>query len=476
MSETPGHGHRARTPSFAGASLLAPGESGSFSTSRPASAFGIAAGADGSNRASTSLSVNYVPSKFSDALATGGARRRRKGALGAGGKRAAMGARGGGVDAFKKGEARMPGPEDRDDLHPPTDRPNWLDKAEPGGRWTRFKWVLFVFNAAYSVFALVSLVGCLLLWLDIVVHADVIRVANRTELIFTTLAAAAAVFTSVFGWAGVMLNNRSFLALYTFFCGVIAFALLLIPGYLTYRHQSLNLPAKLNFQWSESLPIPSRRRVQNALGCCGYFSPFVEAAISSTCYARSSLPGCKAPLYAFERRVLRRWYIVVFGLAGWNICTIVAALLCSDHVTYRFGKGMMPERYRLDEGSVAVIMDGYAMQLADQYGPEVAAAALAQSQSRSQSRIQSTADLGTYSSSGAAGLQGLGTYSSSGALQGLQAMPYSSIFTPGAGGGGGAGANAGGGASGGGGGYEDPFARGGTRYGVVGETVAETVN
>ncbi|KAJ7446654.1 hypothetical protein B0H11DRAFT_1745592 [Mycena galericulata] len=446
MSETPGHGHRARTPSFAGASLLAPGESGSFSTSRPASAFGISADGSGGNRASTSLSVNYVPSKFSDALATGGARRRRK--VGAGGKRAAMGARGGGVDAFKKGEARMPGPEDRDDLHPPTDRPNWLDKAEPGGRWTRFKWVLFVFNAAYSVFALVSLVGCLLLWLDIVVHADVIRVANRTELIFTTLAAAAAVLTSVFGWAGVMLNNRSFLALYTFFLW-IAFALLLVPGYLTYRHQSLNLPAKLNFQWSESLPIPARRRIQNALGCCGYFSPFVEAAVSSTCYARTTLPGCKAPFLAFERRVLRRWYVVVFGAAGWNICTIVAALLCSDHVTYRFGKGMMPERYRLDEGSVAIIMDGYAMQLADQYGPEVAAAALAQSQSRSQSRIQSTADLGTYSS-----------------------MPFSSTNLSGGGG-------VGGKEGGAGGGYEDPFARTPSprvKYGVVGETVAETVN
>ncbi|KAJ7903911.1 hypothetical protein B0H13DRAFT_1472179, partial [Mycena leptocephala] len=59
-------------------------------------------------------------------------------------------------------------------------------------------------------------------------------VANHRELVFSTLAAAVAVFTCVFGWAGVMLNNRSFLAVYSFFLW-ISFAFLVVPGYITYR-------------------------------------------------------------------------------------------------------------------------------------------------------------------------------------------------------------------------------------------------
>lgn len=58
-------------------------------------------------------------------------------------------ARGGGVDAFRKGEARMP--EDRDDLNPSANRKSWFDRAETGARWTRFKWVLFGFNAIVSM-------------------------------------------------------------------------------------------------------------------------------------------------------------------------------------------------------------------------------------------------------------------------------------------------------------------------------------
>ncbi|KAJ7097235.1 tetraspanin Tsp2 [Mycena belliarum] len=346
---------RSRTTSFAAASHLGEGSSR-----------GSVLGGNADNR--TSLSVNYLPTKFSDALAVGNARRRRRAKQ----DTLAM-ARGGGVDAFKKGEARMP--EDRDDLHPSPARKGWLDRAETGSRWTRFKWVLLVFTAVYSLLAIGALIAMLLIWLDYIQHADVIRVANRTELIFTTLAASFALLTAIFGLAGVMLNNRSFLAFYCFFLW-ISFGFLVIPGYLTYRQQNLNLQGKLNFQWSRALDIDARRRVQNALGCCGYFSPFVEASISARCYARSVLPGCKGPFLHFERAVLRRWFIGVFSLAGFHICTIVASLLCANHVTYRFGKGMTPKAYRLDAASVAAIMESYAAQLAEQYGPDVAAAAM----------------------------------------------------------------------------------------------------
>lgn len=91
------------------------------------------------------------------------------------------------------------------------------------------------------------------------------------------------------------------------------------------------------------LGTEGRLRVQNELGCCGYFNPFVEATASQLCYARSVLPGCKNAYVKFERTVLERWYAVAFGLVPLQLIAILAALLCSNHVTFRFGKGMMPK-------------------------------------------------------------------------------------------------------------------------------------
>ncbi len=317
---------RARSTSFGGSSLLGAGERASSpfglnpreGSSRAVSVLGLNA----ENRASTALSVNYAPTKFSDALVGRGPRRRRRGREDD--APAPAMARGGGVDAFRKGESRMP--DDRDDLHPPAYRRGWFDRSEMRSRWTRFKWVLFVFNVVvrcfnsafspthatpqYTFLALAGLIAVLLIWLDCIKESEVIRVANHTELICTTLAASVAVFTAVFGWAGVMLNNRSFLALYCLFLWV-SFAFLVTPGYITYKRASLNLQGKVNFQWSETFDIDARRRIQNALGCCGYFSPFVEASISSTCYARSVLPGCTGPYFDFEKEALKYTIVVV---------------------------------------------------------------------------------------------------------------------------------------------------------------------
>jgi hypothetical protein len=103
----------------------------------------------------------------------------------------------------------------------------------------------------------------------------------------------------------------------------------------------------------------------------------------------------------FERLVLKRWYTVVFGLVPFQIAIILVGLLCSNHITYRFGKGMMPKAYRLSMNSMAVIMDNYARyafspslakylaqrstsQLAEQYGEDVASDVLARSRSNLQ--------------------------------------------------------------------------------------------
>ena len=100
--------------------------------------------------------------------------------------------------------------------------------------------------------------------------------------------------------------------------------------------------------------------MQNELQCCGYYSPFVEATVSQLCYARSNLPGCKNAYLHFERNTLEKWYSVSFALVPVQLLTILAALLCANHVTYRWGKGMTPKAYRLNVSSLALIADKYA--------------------------------------------------------------------------------------------------------------------
>jgi hypothetical protein len=211
----------------------------------------------------------------------------------------------------------------------------------------------------------VALIFCLLTWFNVWTHADVILVANRPELIVSTIAASVGIFTSVIGWAGILLNNRSFLAVYTFFCW-ITFGFIVVPGYLSYKRRVFNLEGKLNAQWSQTLGQDGRARIQTQLSCCGYFSPYVEATITQTCYSRTILPGCKAAYMQFQSMVLQRWYTIAFLIVPAQIAVILAGLLCSNHVTYRFGKGMMPKAYRLSMNSMAVIMDNYA-----QYGPSL---------------------------------------------------------------------------------------------------------
>ncbi|KAF9022392.1 hypothetical protein BDZ89DRAFT_204470 [Hymenopellis radicata] len=99
------------------------------------------------------------------------------------------------------------------------------------------------------------------------------------------------------------------------------------------------------------------------------------------CYARSVLPGCKLEYLHFQRRVLALWYTYAFSIVPVHLVVIVASLLCSNHVTYRFGKGMMPKAYRLSSGAVGVIMESYANQLADEYGPDLASDVMSRSRS-----------------------------------------------------------------------------------------------
>ncbi|KAJ3747563.1 hypothetical protein DFH05DRAFT_821584 [Lentinula detonsa] len=336
------------------------------------------ASAEGSSTDLISLTVNYVPSKFSGALLEPSRPRRRRPKNAMSGVGAMGIPRGGGIDAFRTGEARIPGEND-EDYDGVNVSKSWRignkffrrTKQHTKLRWNTFKIILFVSNAVFSVYTLITLILCLLTWFDVFQNADVIRVGNRAELIFSTLAATFGLLTAVIGWAGILLNNRGFLAVYTFFLW-ITFAFLVVPGYLTYKKRTFNLEGKLNAQWSRALGAEGRLRIQNRLQCCGWFSPFVEATISQTCYARSILPGCKLAYLNLQRHILKKWYTISFGLVPLQLGVIIAGLLCSNHVTYRFGKGMMPKRYQLNSNAMKVIVDNYTNEIAEQYGRDVA--------------------------------------------------------------------------------------------------------
>ncbi|EAU92135.1 tetraspanin Tsp2 [Coprinopsis cinerea okayama7 len=300
-----------------------------------------------------SLMVNYIPSKFGSTLSS------RKAYRNGAGQGPAVPKQGGGLAAFKSNENRIGGK----DL-----------------RWTKFKWVLFFSNLLLTLYSLGAMIIILLTWFNVFEKSEIIRFGNHTELALSTTAAVLGLVTSLIGWAGILLNNRAFLAVYCLLTW-ITFIFIVAPGYLTFRKQNYSLEGKVNEQWSRRLGPVARMRIQSQLHCCGYFSPYVEATVTQTCYSRSVLPGCKKPYLDYQRHILGVFWKIAFSIVPAHLLVMIAALLCSNHVTYRFGKGMMPEAYRLNPDSMAVIMDQYAAQLAEQYGPEVANKVLEKSRS-----------------------------------------------------------------------------------------------
>ncbi|KAJ7732544.1 hypothetical protein B0H16DRAFT_1893042 [Mycena metata] len=230
-------------------------------------------------------------------------------------------------------------------------------------------------------------------------NARILLVAYTPELALSTLAAAFALFVSLIGYPGILLNNRPFLSVYTFLLW-IAFGLLVVPGYITYKRHTLE--AEVNQQWSQELGATGRLTIQSVLGCCGYFSPFVEAT----------------------EKALTRWYIISFGLVPVHIAIMAAGLLCSNHITYRFGKGMMPKAYRLSREAMAVIMEQYASQLADQYGADAAAHMIANNSGNTGPRAQ------THTRGTGSGLSGLGMRSGGRGYAQMPPNPFSPNPTP----------------------------------------------
>ncbi|KAJ7721786.1 hypothetical protein B0H16DRAFT_1335095, partial [Mycena metata] len=209
---------------------------------------------------------------------------------------------------------------------------------------TRFKEILFVANIFLPCYSLCALVFSLLTYFHTLKNARILLVANTSELALSTLAAAFALFVSLIGYPDILLNNRPFLAVYT------AFGLLVVPGYITYKRRTLNLEAKVNQQWSQELGAAGRLTIREKALTRWYIVSFGPGArLCGVAFLSSFLlPVFLPPSLHLDSTSLFLRFLPRVILTNPNMA---AGLLCSNHVTYRFGKGMThPEwnSFRLD--------------------------------------------------------------------------------------------------------------------------------
>ena len=189
-------------------------------------------------------------------------------------------------------------------------------------------------------------------------------VADGDLLILITWAASMLLFTALLGMTGTLLNSRPILAAYTVLLWP-AFISLLSVGYVAYKRDTFSLDHKLNLSWSRHYNRLDRLRIQDSLQCCGFYSTLHATSPSQRCYLRAPLPGCKRNLYNFEHQNLSRIWRAAFALVPLHMFNLVVALLCANHITSMFGKGITPKQYRLSATDVKAdaekILDGVTL-------------------------------------------------------------------------------------------------------------------
>ncbi|KAF9810315.1 hypothetical protein IEO21_07003 [Rhodonia placenta] len=218
-------------------------------------------------------------------------------------------------------------------------------------RWPAHKWWLLISVCSILVYGLAGLICAVLTWFRAWQHADVMSVADNDILVLTTLSSSILLLTFVLGISGTILNSRPILAVYAVLLWPALLSMLAI-GYTGYKRYAFALDRKLNLAWSQWYTPVGRLIIQNSLRCCGYYDSLHEATASKQCYPRTPLPGCKGKLYRFEHENLATIWSTAFALVPVHIINIIVSLLCVNHVTRTFGKGIMPKRYWLSGADV----------------------------------------------------------------------------------------------------------------------------
>ncbi|KAI0310071.1 hypothetical protein OF83DRAFT_1166721 [Amylostereum chailletii] len=210
-------------------------------------------------------------------------------------------------------------------------------------RWTPHKWCLLVSVTTVFACGLAGLICALLTWFSAFRAAPFLLISDSAAFVLLTFSSSLLLMASILGLTGTLLNSRPILAVYVLILFPASISFVSI-GYLTYRKSIYSLDGKMSEAWNDWYSYESRTVIQSALACCGWVNELHNAAPSGTCYARTPLPGCRGPLLAYEREMLRTIYGAVFALVPLHILNIIVGLLCANHVTRRFGKGLMPRR------------------------------------------------------------------------------------------------------------------------------------
>ncbi|KAI9457665.1 hypothetical protein F5148DRAFT_1277016 [Russula earlei] len=214
------------------------------------------------------------------------------------------------------------------------------------GQWTLHKWCLLASVTTVFLLGLTCLVVSLLTWFAAYPVAPVLLITDSPALVLLTFSSSLLLLASMVGITGTFLNSRPIIAVYVLLL-FPSFLSFVSVGYVTYKKAHFSLDAKVSEAWHFWYSPGARTVLQGALGCCGWGGPLHGAAASGTCYTRSPLPGCHGPLVRFERDLLASVAGTVFSLVPIHLANIFVGLLCANHVTHRFGKGITPARYRL---------------------------------------------------------------------------------------------------------------------------------
>lgn len=181
-------------------------------------------------------------------------------------------------------------------------------------------------------------------------------VADFDILVLITVSSTLVVFTSVIGIAGTFLNSRPMLAIYTLLLWSDLVTILAV-GYTAYKRVTFNFDRKLNLAWSRFYTLRGKQMIQDSFNCCGFYNAMHEPFPTKSCFIRASIPGCRNALYKFELANLTTIWKLAFIIVGLHILNMVVSLLCSNHVTNRFGKGLTPKKYRLSAAEVKAESD-----------------------------------------------------------------------------------------------------------------------
>ncbi|KAI0036272.1 hypothetical protein K488DRAFT_41460 [Vararia minispora EC-137] len=225
---------------------------------------------------------------------------------------------------------------------------------EGWGKWTTHKWVLLFSIITVFTCAMMGLVISVLTWFAAYPAAPVVLVTDVPCVVLLTFSSSLLLLASVFGFAGTLLNSRPILAVYVLLLIPAATSLVSV-GYVSYHKSIYSLDGKLSEAWNDFYTPAQRALLQGALKCCGWVDTTHMALSSGVCFPRAALPGCRDVLGAYERRALATLYGIVFSLVPLLLVDVAAGVLCANHVTHRFGKGITPKQYRLNVGDVIAL-------------------------------------------------------------------------------------------------------------------------